>query len=83
MLHYILFIVAIIAVINIAYFIGFLTSNVYRISLFWFGCLPVRLLLTYFAYETPESTPLTLLTGGISIGLFGAFVKDEIKRQQT
>lgn len=78
----ILFISAIIAVINIAYMLNFLTNNIYRISLFWFGCLPIRLCMTYFAYSTPNSGLFALATGGIGIGLLRAYMLDEPKKQR-
>ncbi len=79
--YWILLISVIIAIIHIAYISGYLGATMYRITLFWFGCLPIRLFLTMMARNMGNQY-LALGTGAISLGLLRAWFIDEPKKKR-
>ena len=64
-------------VIFIAYAKQLIYTEAFRLGLFFFLCIPVRLLLAYFGYLKLQFMPY--LAMGISFGFFYKFIAEERK----
>ena len=51
----------------------------FRMMMFWFSCIPMRLLMTYYAYDKPTSYIIPIVASMISIGFIYQYITQQQK----